>query len=429
MRVLRTLACVVAGLAAVALLLGWAINSCQILPALDGCIVLAHGDNFGDDGYDYIRGDIEDADPRLNPHWSTDAAAIVYSVQETRRGSGSPPTSRMYIAASDGSGFHEVASIGGPYVVNHSPRISPDGTHVVYVAYHHEDEESRYFVIETAALDGSGPHRLTTGREQDLAPSWSPDGTSIAFLRSPRLDCPRTTSIFTVRADGSDLRQVVSLPGWAVSAPAWSPEGQLLAYTARESHDGPGGAVGLYIASVDGSNVERLHGVSSRHDGSLPNVSVNPAWSPDGERIAFVFDGFVLLDSGDRDGYGKVYTIRRDGTGLRQVANVGQSSRELTFGSLAWSSDGSRLLFTMQEGYGGPRSYLVNADGSGLERIPGELHAAWSPDGSRIVNLVSDDAESSLYTVAPDGSDMRYLVRHMEAVSGAPAGDDSSASG
>jgi TolB protein len=138
---------------------------------------------------------------------------------------------------------------------------------------------------------------------------------------------------------------------------------------------------------------------------------LSPAWSPDGRRLAFV---------GDRSCYGCswLYTVRRDGTGLRRVIAQGTASP-------SWSVTGTLAFVNYNDSSRGPGDipdglYTVRPDGSRLRRIysGGYLGAGllpdWSPDGSRIAFLAATrDAPDNLeiFTVKANGRGLRRLTR------------------
>ena len=132
--------------------------------------------------------------------------------------------------------------------------------------------------IQTSGLDGSNPKRLTDDLYLNTAPSWSPDGTRVAFLRDRfRLYGKEVEGIYTMASDGSDQRRITILqdraavPGEVQSdrnhsaGPMWSPNGQLLAYVLQESAE-----VVVEIADLRAAPDER----GSRHP------EVWKVWSP-----------------------------------------------------------------------------------------------------------------------------------------------------
>ena len=209
----------------------------------------------------------------------------------------------------------------------------------------------------------------------------------------------------------------------------WSPNGQFLAYVTRDvfNYGNPGQAA-LYAVNADGSHLTRLFPLPKadwvskgrgRWDIEKEKwnpVLVPPAWSPDSQSIAFLgfegigWDGSVM----------RLYSVRADGTGLRELAVLSPPSCGVPFkgapGSVSWSPDGSQILFSVCGDL-----HVVRADGSDLHVVARGTYASWSPDGSRIAILGVlvygrlppgyDDSGCVLCAVAPDGSNVRVLVR------------------
>src|ERR1051325_3166184 len=112
------------------------------------------------------------------------------------------------------------------------PQISPDGAQVAYVvAWVDPEDRTRYrSQLMLAAFDGSQrPRALTSGNHRDLAPRWSPDGCSLAFVSNRHKDTPQ---LFVLSLQGGEPRQVTSLKRGAGAA-VWSPDGQRMAFAAR----------------------------------------------------------------------------------------------------------------------------------------------------------------------------------------------------
>ncbi len=338
------------------------------------------------------------AKPRYTVEWSPDGSQIVFTGFP---GSVGHPAS-IYVAKADGSSLQRIAE-GVEREVYISPDISPDGARLVYATTRHGN-----FEIETSALDGSDRRRLTdTGRaDHDVAPAWSPSGDRIAFARVAYGDQVER-GIYVMDADGANPRRIVAFREWDPEAgqfegayyhragPAWSPDGAMLAYVAdgitqAPDEEGEPYTRGdlLYTVRADGSELTLA---AASGGGPSGNKISAPGWSPDGQRLAFSMR--------DEEGVG-LYTVRPDGTDLQQVL-MGYAAAYAS-----WSQDASEILFG---------AYVVRSDGSGLRQVgvggyrrPPESSLSWSPDGSRIAVL---DPRSALYTVAPDGTDKRFLVR------------------
>jgi TolB protein len=220
--------------------------------------------------------------------------------------------------------------------------------------------------IFTIAPDETGERRVTRAPRgfSDDFPDFAFDGSFIAFER-----CGDTCRIFTVRPDGSRLRQV-----------------------------GPGCRRGSPPRCTD---------------------SAYPAISPDGRRIAFTHAfGRVVNDFIAHAG---IYVMRRDGSRMRRVS-LPRGKRRAEDGEPQWSPDGDRIVFTRFNYRARPRNsqalFTVRPDGSDLSRItPWRLAAGdgpdWSPDGSRILFRAPADQDfrnSNFFTIRPDGTDLQQVT-------------------
>jgi TolB protein len=173
----------------------------------------------------------------------------------------------------------------------------------------------------------------------------------------------------------------------------------LLTYSApvgdRGSAAGPGG--GLCFARSDGSKRRRLTG--AQHDDRMP------AWSPDGKYVAFYRQ--------ERGG-GTVFDVLLADTHGRVVRNLSRGYGVFNTDP-TWSPDGKRLAFVAS--YRGSELAVVDRDGSHAHTIVRGTRSslrtpAWSPRGNRIAfTLDPDNGPPAIYTVRPDGTDARLLIR------------------
>ena len=154
--------------------------------------------------------------------------------------------------------------------------------------------------------DGSNVVRLTTDPADEFMPVWSPDGTTIAFVRNTEKASVSRPAIFTMRPDGSDVRQVSSGDGGSDWWPSWSPDGSRLAFAAIRNEDW-----GIWTVNADGSDEQMIFG------GTGAGYVDNPVWSPEGSLIAFVGN----LEVDDYSPQDALYVMNADGTGLTPIAD------------------------------------------------------------------------------------------------------------
>ncbi len=217
------------------------------------------------------------------------------------------------------------------------------------------------------------------GGGTDLGPEWSPDGTRVAFLRY-------TNGDYELSVADPDGGEVVDLDQPAEDF-SWAPDGQAIAYTSFQT----GSDLDIFISSVDGSGRRAL--VAS------PLADVEPTWSPNGDRIAFIRHPVLDRDPGDAD----IFLVRPDGTGLTRLTDspVWESS-------LAWSPDSTQIAY-VSERDGDVEIHVMNADGSGKRRLTDAptndvASFSWSPDGTTISFEVYTGTDWDIYVVNADGT-------------------------
>ena len=178
---------------------------------------------------------------------------------------------------------------------------------------------------------------------------------------------PQHDGLFVSDAEHPDLVRIKGLDG--LSQPAWSPDGTRIAFVGP----GPGRMGDLYVMEADGSDVRRLTGTPFEED--------HPAWSPDGTRIAFGREG-------------DLWVMNADGTDKALVLETSAGSGWAS--SPEWSPDGSSIAFVRPFDFGifdtcprntGTGVFVMDVDGSDVRRltIEGCRHTiAWSPSGEHI---------------------------------------------
>jgi Tol biopolymer transport system component len=277
-------------------------------------------------------------------------------------------------------------------------------------------------------LEATSAHALFAG-----FPVWSPDWEKVAFVQERGGDVyglARNSDIYGMNADGSGRRRLTRSPQ-NDGDPVWSPDGRRLAFVRVR-----GGRADIYVVDADGSGLRRLaHAITFRPDPGAPSsgFGANPAWSPDGRRIAFM---------SNRDGNDDIFVVNADGSGLRNLTPGRGDDRKRTwwgsFDGPMWSPDGRKIVFRARrdrptqlewEMCRPPRGggtcardeiYVVDADGTGLRRLTNNWKSdgtpAWSPDGRKILFLRSGwrdsaEVEGDVYVMNADGSGQRNLTR------------------
>jgi Tol biopolymer transport system component len=243
--------------------------------------------------------------------------------------------------------------------------------------------------------DGGGLARLTYGG----FPSFSPDGTRIAFTRSGH--------VYVMEADGTGISRHPAL-ALASGGLAWSPDGTRIAFVGtRDGEDG------LIIVNSDG-------GRTAQFVEEIPADNVTPSWSPDGGRILIgTGEGFHLVDVQT----GSTSLLPRDPRMAEDQRHCGgyfgpaYSPNGTTIGFAWW-----RVLHPDSPFGGGCRPkglFLMDADGTNVRRLTLTGRSlfpwgpSWSPDGTRIAFFSTpfiQGGSDALYVVNVDGSELTNLA-------------------
>jgi Tol biopolymer transport system component len=228
----------------------------------------------------------------------------------------------------------------------------------------------------------------------------------------------RWYAICLMNADGSEQRRVTSR--LATTDPAWSPDGRRIAFTRNED-------VGesttftdddVFVMDADASDVRQL---TPEVDGQM---SGQPSWSPDGEHIVFMRGQSVHSAVPSR--FGALFVMRADRSDVRRLTSGPDSAP-------AWSPDGREIAFSHGENLSSfaranEDIYVVDRGGGEPRRLTRttrffETTPAWSPDGSRIVFARSTfqtqfDGKEALYVMSRNGGEERLLLVHRHFAGG-----------
>lgn len=244
----------------------------------------------------------------------------------------------------DGEGVEAVTQNGS---INLSPSWSPDGSALAYVSY--KDGKPAVYIRE---LKSGIEIKLSIPNGTSLGASWAPDGQKLAIV----ISMEGNAEIYTINRDGRGLARLTNNWGLDVS-PSWSPDGKEIAFVSDR-----GGSPQIYIMDSSGGNVRRI-----TYEGKY---NASPSWSPKGDKIAF---------AGMKDGKFDIFSINPDGSGLAQLTvNAGSNNNP------TWSPDGRFISFTStrDDGY---NIYLMKSNGGDQKRITSMKGKATAPNwGPRI---------------------------------------------
>jgi Tol biopolymer transport system component len=262
----------------------------------------------------------------------------------------------------DGTGQTNLTN--SPTTRESGPAWSPDGTKIAF--YSNKDhypvdcddvDVPCDYEIYVMNGDGTGLTRLTnTLDDQQTAPTWTPDGTRITFLRVFLNSCTHEgcdQRVVTINADGTG--ETTQPAGMNPSDPAWSPNGQKLAHVSYNRFTFSGS---LYTINADGTGLTWFCCDAS---GSNPPPG-SPDWSPDGTAIVFFYARQVARKN-------------LDGSGFAFLATSAFPKQNLF---PAWSPDGIKIAFySDRDGAGGV--YVMNADGTEQTKIANGSLPDWQP--------------------------------------------------
>jgi Tol biopolymer transport system component len=295
----------------------------------------------------------------MSPAISRDGKLVTYTA-------GSPGSSRIYLRQIDGQ---RPVLLSGELDGDHTkPAWSPDGSQIAFEA------KGLIYTVPTLGgtprpFTGSGAEWqrmvLTAGARATLSPSWSPDGTRMAYANAG--------GIWVKAMDGAPRR---ILEGQLFHSESWSPDGQALAFV-----EGVIPNLGNLSASV--LRVTRLDGRRTTISDST-HVNLSPVWMPDGRTILYV---------SNRDGALDVYEQRLD-RDLRVDGAPQRITTGLSVRTISVSADGTRL------------AYDVVRNRSNLWQIP--IPATGIASFASAKQITTDNQRIEAFSISHDGQWLAY---------------------
>lgn len=377
---------------------------------------------------------LADGARNFNATYSSDGRWIVFT--SDRAGS-----SDVYRVRPDGTALERLTQHSA---FDDQGVLSPEGGRLAFVS----TREGGMANIWLLDLQTRQYTNLTRSRSGNFRPSWSPDGSWLAFTSDREMphrrsgpDRPppegsgccgwemvQSTALYVMRADGSGLRRL-TLPEGFAGTPAWSADGRRLAY-----YDERGQIVSLDVQS--GARVDATSGAGRRWSPHFVGASLrfllneggrmqladtegsrgpaateilNPSWSPDGKR--------VIYGRKDWSNYAAAAPLTRVTTSDPQVDLYRASLTQ------SWSPDLSRVLIA-RPFEGESTLTVINADGSGRRTLydagstaGGIVYPVWSPDGASIVFTLgrygtrNPVTPAQLARIRSDGSGLQMLTQ------------------
>jgi Tol biopolymer transport system component len=229
-------------------------------------------------------------------------------------------STNLFVMNPDGSGVKRLTDSKG---VSGDAAWSPKGSSIAFDS--DRGSRKRFSAIYLMHANGRKPRRVTRPRHplSDYKPRFSPDRTHLLFARARGTSATAPAALFTVRLDGTDLRQLTPY-SLRVDDADWSPGGKRIVFEAYpHGHDNAYGDI--FVIDASGGRAVNLTRNPVGQAGSL-----DPVWSPDGQKILF-------LDIRVVNGVGRygLATINPDGSNRQFISSKNLEEHQADWESIA----------------------------------------------------------------------------------------------
>ena len=329
------------------------------------------------------------------------------------------------------------------------PQVSPDGKWVAYtVGTIDVEKDKRDTDLWMVSWDGADQIRLTATTEtSESSPRWSPDNRYLAFLTTRGDESQRKngSQVWLLNRSGGEAQQLTEIKG-GVSDFAWSPDAKRLVLVVKDPdpNDDPEKKDGWKRKTTPPIVIDRYHfkqdiqgflqplyshlslfDVAARKIEPLTSGrfdDAQPAWSPDGQSIAFVSNRSV---DPDRTNDSNIYVVDTK-TGAEPKRLTNYAGRD--GGRPSWSPDGRTIAYLQAddikyEQYDLNKLAVVPATGgpstvvtASLDRpVSGDL--TWSADGRSVTAVVADDRVTYVARISVPSGEVEKLTTGRQVVS------------
>lgn len=236
------------------------------------------------------------------------------------------------------------------------------------------------YQLQVADADGFNPQTVVSSKEPIISPSWSPDGTKLAYV-----SFEKKKPIIFVQSLLSGQRMILANFKGNNSAPAWSPDGKKLAVVLTYSANSQ-----IYVINADGTGLQQVSFSSG--------IDTEPEWSPDGSAIYF---------TSNRGGGPQIYRMSASGGEAKRITFEGSYNV-----SPHISPDGKLLTYVKQDGKGFRVAVQDLATGQvqTLSETTQDESPSFAPNGRMILYATSIGGKGSLAAVSVDGRVKQRLI-------------------